>query len=58
MKNIEITRNGNILTLTVDLSKRLGPSSTGKTQLVASSEGSVKVPGAEEIRGTISFYTK
>jgi len=39
MKNVEMQVDGDKLTITVDLSKEFGPSSSGKTIIVASSEG-------------------
>lgn len=43
MKNIETKLNGTKLTITVDLSKDFGPSKSGKTTIVASSEGNVAI---------------
>ena len=43
MKNVEMTVDGNILTITVDLTKEFGPSSSGKTIIIASTEGNVSV---------------
>ena len=41
MKNVQVTLedNENTLVIKVDLTKSLGPSSSGKTMLVATSEG-------------------
>lgn len=39
MKNVEMKVEGDRLTIVVDLSKEFGPSSSGKTIIVASSEG-------------------
>jgi len=39
MKNVEITVEGNILIMKVDLTKDFGPSSSGKTIIIASTEG-------------------
>lgn len=39
MTNIKAEIKGNVLTLTVDLSKRHGKSSSGKTTIIASSGG-------------------
>ena len=39
MKNVEISVAGNILTITVDLTKEFGPSSSGKTIIIASTAG-------------------
>ncbi|RMH32546.1 MAG: hypothetical protein D6690_13745 [Nitrospirae bacterium] len=57
MKNVEMTVNGNLLTITVDLSKEFGPSSSGKTIIIASTEGNVPVPGREEKIG-LNVYKK
>jgi hypothetical protein len=48
---------GNILTITVDLSKEFGPSSSGKTIIVASTEGSVTVPD-REVKLGLNVYKK
>ena len=48
MKNVELSVDGTILTIRVDLSKEFGPSSSGKTIIVASTEGNATVPGRLE----------
>ena len=58
MKNIEITTNGDILSIRVDLSQRFGKSSSGKSTIVASTEGNQAVPGHEEINIGLHVYTK
>jgi hypothetical protein len=46
MKNVEIKTEGNILTVKIDLSKTFGPSKTGKTIIIASTEGNQAIkPG-------------
>jgi len=57
MKNVEMTVTGNILTITVDLTKEFGPSSSGKTIIIASTEGNVSVPEREEKVG-LNVYRK
>jgi hypothetical protein len=42
-KNIEYSVEGSKLTLTIDLSKDFGPSASGKTVIIASSEGNKEV---------------
>jgi hypothetical protein len=42
-KNIEYSIDGNKLTMVVDLSKDFGPSASGKTIIIASSEGNKDV---------------
>ena len=48
MKNAEMTVEGETLTIKVDLSKDFGPSKSGKTIIIASTEGNVSVPGRDE----------
>jgi len=57
MKNVEMTVDGNILTIKVDLSKEFGPSSSGKTIIIASTEGNVAVPDRDEKVG-LNVYRK
>jgi hypothetical protein len=57
MKNVEMSVEGNILTIKVDLSKEYGPSSSGKTIIVASTEGNVSIPNREEKLG-LNVYRK
>lgn len=57
MKNVEISVDGNTLTIKVDLSKEYGPSSSGKTIIVASTEGNVSILGREEKLG-LNVYRK
>jgi hypothetical protein len=57
MKNVEMKVEGDILTIVVDLSKEFGPSSSGKTTIVASTEGNVSVPEREEKVG-LNVYRK
>jgi hypothetical protein len=57
MKNVEMTVDGNILTIKVDLSKEFGPSSSGKTIIIASTEGNITVPDRDEKVG-LNVYRK
>jgi hypothetical protein len=57
MKNVELTVDGTILTIRVDLAKDFGPSSSGKTTIIASTEGNVSIPGREEKIG-LNIYKK
>jgi hypothetical protein len=47
MKNVNVEVKGSTLTITVDLSKEFGPSSSGKTVIVATTEGNAKVDGPD-----------
>ena len=57
MKNVEMIVEGTMLTIKVDLSKEFGPSSSGKTTIIATTEGNVNVPDREEKIG-LNIYKK
>ena len=57
MKNVEMVVEGNILTIKVDLARDFGPSSSGKTIIIASTEGNVPIPDREEKVG-LNIYRK
>lgn len=57
MKNVELQIDGNILTIRVDLTKEFGPSSSGKTIIIASTEGNVALPERAEKIG-LNIYRK
>ena len=57
MKNVEMTIAGTILSIKVDLSKEFGPSASGKTIIIASTEGNVTIPDREEKVG-LNVYRK
>jgi hypothetical protein len=58
MKNIEMKLEGNVLTIKVDLTKEFGPSSSGKTIIIASTEGNIAVEGHEEAKIGLNVYKK
>jgi NAD(P)-dependent dehydrogenase (short-subunit alcohol dehydrogenase family) len=57
MKNVELNVEGTMLTIKVDLSKEFGPSASGKTIIIASTEGNVTVPNRQEKIG-LNVYRK
>jgi hypothetical protein len=57
MKNVEMTVEGTILTIKVDLSKEFGLSGSGKNTIIASTEGNVTVPDRDEKIG-LNVYRK
>ncbi len=57
MKNVEMAVQGNILTIKVDLTKEFGPSSSGKTIIIASTEGNISIPDRNEKIG-LNVYRK
>lgn len=58
MKNVEMAVEGNVLTIKVDLGQEFGPSSSGKTIIVASTEGNANVPGSENVKIGLNVYKK
>jgi len=57
MKNVEMEVKGKELIIKIDLSKSFGASRTGKSKVIASSEGNVSVPGKEAIKLGLNVYT-
>ena len=55
MKNVDMKVEGNMLIIRVDLTKEFGPSSSGKTTIVASTEGNVDVP-EHEVKVGLNVY--
>jgi hypothetical protein len=45
MKNVVIKKEGNLLVIKVDLTKDFGPSKSGKTTIVATTEGNHDLEG-------------
>jgi len=58
MKNVDMSVKGTILTITVDLSKEFGLSSSGKSLIIASTEGNISVPEKEEVKVGLNIYRK
>ena len=58
MKNIEMQIDGDILTITVDLSQRHGKSASGKNEIIASTEGNQSIPEHDAVRIGLNVYTK
>ena len=58
MKNVELTVEGDILTIIVDLTKEFGPSASGKTIIIATTEGNVSIPGRDEGKIGLNVYKK
>mgnify|MGYP000989619893 CR=1 FL=1 len=47
MKNVDMKVDGNLLTITIDLSKNFGRSRSGKSTIIATSAGNKEVPGTD-----------
>ena len=50
MKNVEMKLDGDILTIKVDVTKEFGPSSSGKTIIIASTEGNISIPEKDDVK--------
>lgn len=49
MKNVSMKQEGKILTITVDLSKEFGQSKSGKSIIIASTEGNQSVANGDDV---------
>ena len=57
MTNVEINKIGNKLTITVDLSKNSGPSKSGKSIVIASTEGNNLIDPEKKIYLGLNVYS-
>lgn len=57
-QNVKLTQKGNILNIEVDLSKDFGPSNSGKTIIIASTEGTMLAPNSPEVKIGLNVYKK
>jgi len=57
MQNVEIKKNSNILTITVDLSKNSGPSKSGKSIVIASTLGNTLIDPEKKIYLGLNVYS-
>jgi ABC-type molybdate transport system ATPase subunit len=58
MKNVEMKLEGDILTIKVDVTKEFGPSASGKTIIIATTEGNISIPDKDEIKIGLNVYRK
>lgn len=58
MKNCEMKLTGNMLTITVDVSKDFGKSSSGKSVIIATTEGNISIPEKNDIKIGLNVYKK
>ena len=58
MKNIETKVEGEILTIRINLAEDFGTSRTGKTRIIASTEGNKPVEGKPGIFVGVNCYKK
>jgi ABC-type molybdate transport system ATPase subunit len=53
-----VSKDGKTLTITIDLTKTFGPSSSGKTTIIATTGGNVPAPEHDDIKVGVNIYTK
>ena len=58
MKNVVVKVEKDKLTIEVDLKQDFGPSSSGKTIIVASTEGNATIPGKDGFKLGLNVYKK
>lgn len=58
MNNVDMKVTGDILTVTIDLSKEYGLSASEKSISVASTNGNISVPEHADIKIGINVYKK
>lgn len=56
MKNVETKVDGDKLVITVDLTKNFGPSKSGKTVIIATTEGNVALEERPEVKIGLNIY--
>ena len=58
MKNVSMTMDGTTLVIKVDMSQRFGKSASGKTTIIATTEGPVPPPPSNPVNGETDLNVK
>ena len=58
MTNCEMSVDGDMLTIKVDLSKRFGKSKSGKTVIIATTGGNISAPEHFDVKIGLNVYAK
>jgi len=58
LKNVDMTVEGSTLVIKIDLNKEFGLSSSGKSIIIASTEGSMSLPDNSEVKIGLNVYKK
>jgi hypothetical protein len=56
MENVKIEKTGNLLKIEVDLSKPGTPSASGKTMVIASTKGNVRIEAGKDVFIGLNVY--
>jgi len=57
MRNVTMKVTGDTLTITVNLKKTFGPTKSGKSITIASTDGNTEVEGRPEVKVGLNVYT-
>jgi hypothetical protein len=55
-KNVEMRIEGKKLIIEVEMDQDFGPSKSGKTRIIASTEGNISAPGDEDVKIGLNVY--
>jgi hypothetical protein len=55
-KNVNMRVEGNKLIIEVEMDQDFGPSKSGKTRIIASTEGNISVPGDDDVKIGLNVY--
>ena len=55
-ENVSMHVNGSILVIEIDLNQTLGPSASGKSEIIATTGGNASVPGLEEVKVGVNVF--
>ncbi len=58
MKNVQMIVEHGTLIIKVDLTKEIGPSSSGKNVIIATTGGNIDVPGVDDTKIGLNVYRK
>jgi len=58
MQNIEMSIEGDMLTIKIDTSKKFKKSKSGKTTIIASTGGNIFIPDSDSIKIGLNVYEK
>ena len=55
-QNVSMHVDGSLLVIEVDLSQTFGPSSSGKSDIIATTGGNASIPGLEEVKVGLNVF--
>lgn len=55
---LSVSKDGTTLTITIDLTQDFGPSSSGRTNIIASTKGNAEIPGKPGFKLGLNLFRK